>query len=472
MTSLPQSYSRVLLLLLVLVCSFAVRGLTMRFVRDHLSDPGWFQSGTYAHFDLQAQNILDGKASMFWIDDPSRTEAAVYPPGYSLWLAFVYKVTGERSAFVVQIFQWVMDALSVLLVVGVGTTAFGFRVGWISGLLAALAPQLALYGVTPMADAPTSWLVVGGVWMLLLAVRKQSVGFALGAGLLLGASCWLRANALLLAIGCAAALFLFVRSERRTRLQLSLSVALGAAILIAPLLLRNAVTFRAFVPTGLGMGTNLWEGIGESERAAEFGAVMGDSRLVEQERKEMELPADAPLDLYWPNGVERDRARTRKALSVIAAHPVWYSGLMLHRMWGMLKFGGAPLPYYGSMGINVTSQKTLPASGQGRIFAIPVNFLGMVQSVLRWVALPLIIAGIVLGFRLDRLVMGLLLPTILYYLVIGSGLHMEIRYGLPMQALLLVFAGLTVDRLYGRMKDEGSPTAYCLQPTVPLTTHH
>lgn len=446
-----ESRSRLLVLLVVLVLSFAVRGLTMRFVRDHLSDPGWFQSGTYSLFDRQAQNILDGKSPVFWIDDPSRTEAAVYAPGYPLWLAFIYKVTAERSAYVVQSFQWVLDALSVVLIVGVGATAFSFRVGLVAGLLAALAPVLALYGVTPLADAPTSWLVVGGVWMLLIAAKKQSIWWALGAGILLGASCWLRANALLLAVGWAVTLFFCVRSDWHKRLRLSLALTLGAALLIMPLLIRNAAAFRAFVPTGLGMGTNLWEGIGETERAAEFGAVFGDSLLVEQERKELGLPPNAPLGLYWPNGVERDRARTRKALKVIAANPVWYAGVMLRRMWGMIKFAGPPLPHYGSMGINVTSQKTLPASWQRSLLAVPVTLLGMVQSVFRYLALPLIIVGLWRGFRTDRYMTWLLLATIFYYLVIGSALHMEIRYGLPMQSLLLVFAGLGVVHLAGLM---------------------
>lgn len=442
-----ESHSRLLLLLVVLVLSFTVRGLTMRFVRDHLSDPGWFQSGTYALFDRQAQNILDGKSSVFWIDDPSRTETAVYAPGYPLWLAFVYKVTGERSAYVVQIVQWVLDALSVVLIIGVGATAFDWRIGLIAGALAALSPLLALYGVTPMADAPTNWLVLGGVWMLLLAARKQSAWWAVGAGLMVGASCWLRANALLLVICWAVALFLSVRSDLHRRLYLSLALTLGAALLIAPLLIRNAVAFRAFVPTGLGMGTNLWQGIGETERAAEFGAVIGDSLLVEQERKELGLPPDAAFGLYWPNGVERDRARTRKAMRVIAAHPMWYAGVMLRRMWGMMKFAGAPLPYYGSMGINVTSQKTLPASWQGSLLAVPVTLLGMVQSVFRYLMLPLMIGGLWLAFRRDGRITWLLLATILYYLVVGSTLHMEIRYGLPMQSLLFVFAGLAANRL-------------------------
>ena len=436
---------------MVLVLSFTVRGLTMRFVRDHLGDPGWFQSGTYARFDQQAQNILDGKASAFWIDDPGQTEAAVYPPGYSLWLAFVYKLTGDRSAQSVQIVQWVLDALSVLLIVGVGATAFDFRVGITAGFLAALAPVLALNGATPLADAPTGWLVVAGVWLLLLAWKQEKLWWAVGAGAFVGASCWLRANALLLTLVWAVVLLFIGRGAWQHRLRLSLAIILGAAVFVTPLLIRNAIAFRAFVPTGLGMGTNLWEGIGETERAAEFGAVIGDTNLVEQERKELGLGTDVPLTLYSPNGVERDRARTRKALRVIAAHPLWYSGVMLKRMWGMLKFAGEPIPYYGSMGINVTSRKTLPPSWQGSLLAAPVTALGMIQSVYRYLALPLILAGLYLAFRWRRSVTWLLLASVLYYLIIGSALHMEIRYGLAMQSLLLLFAAVCITQILDRI---------------------
>lgn len=421
----------------------------MRFVRDHLHDPAWFQSGTYAQFDRQAQDILDGKASPFWIDNAANTEAAVYPPGYSLWLALIYRLTGERTAGIVQIVQWVLDALSVLLIVGVAATAFDFRVGWIAGLFAALAPVLALGGATPLADAPTSWIVVGGVWMLLLAWKTENKLWALGAGMLVGASCWLRANALLLAISWAAVLFLVARGEWQKRLRLSLALVLGAVLLVVPLLVRNAIAFRAFVPTGLGLGTNLWEGIGETERAAEFGAVIGDTALVEQERKELGLPPDAPFKLYSPDGVQRDRARVRKALRVIAAHPVWYGGVMLKRMWGMLKFAGKPLPYYGSMGINITRAKTLPESWQKNPLTLPIAALGMMQSVFRYLALPLMLGGVWFAFNRRRAATWLLLATVLYYLVVGSAMHMEIRYGLPMQCLLLVFAGVCVAQMIG-----------------------
>src|SRR6267154_6211194 len=125
----PSSYLRLLLLLLIVALALGVRGLTASFIQEHLSDPGWFQSGTYAHFDKQAQNILDNRTSAFWIDDPSQTESAIYPPGYSLWVALIYKLTGERSASSVQRVQWVLDSLSVLLIVGIGVTTFNWRVG-------------------------------------------------------------------------------------------------------------------------------------------------------------------------------------------------------------------------------------------------------------------------------------------------------------------------------------------------------
>ncbi|MGB7924848.1 MAG: hypothetical protein WCF57_16515, partial [Pyrinomonadaceae bacterium] len=176
-------------LLCVLLLSFSVRALTAQFMRERLTDAGWFQSGTYSIFDTQAQAILEGRASPFWIDDPSRTESAVYPPGYALWLAFIYGVSGVRSVYMTQSAQWVLDALSVLLVVGIGVTAYGWRVGLMAGWLAALSPLLALYGATPLADAPTSWVVLGGVWMLLVAAKRQSWPWALGAGLMVGASC-------------------------------------------------------------------------------------------------------------------------------------------------------------------------------------------------------------------------------------------------------------------------------------------
>ncbi|MEK6335790.1 MAG: glycosyltransferase family 39 protein [Acidobacteriota bacterium] len=437
-----------LALLFIVALALTTRGLTANFLRAHLDDAGWFPFGIYSAFDRQAQDGLDGRASFFRIDDPSRTDAAVYPPGYPLWLAFIYKLSGVRSPAVVQNVQWILDSLSVLLIVGIGVTAFGWGVGLWAGGIGALWPLLATYGAVPLADAPTSWIILAAVWMLLLTVKRQSLAWALGAGALVGASCWLRANALLLIFFWALALLLLLQSSWRRRVLLSAGLVLAALIVIAPVIIRNAIAFRAFVPTGLGAGTNLLEGIGETERGArEFGVPANDRDLLEQERAELKPPAETPFNLYYPDGIRRDRERTRKAMAIIVRHPFWYAGSVAQRMAGVMKYAGQPSGIYGSAGVNITSKKNLPPSWQSGVTALLVNLLGMLQSVLRYLLLPLMLIGLVLAFKWKWRTSALLMVTVFYYLLVGSLIHTHIRYGLPMHALLCVLAGVTFWRL-------------------------
>ncbi|HYW74814.1 MAG TPA: hypothetical protein VE961_27560, partial [Pyrinomonadaceae bacterium] len=137
---------RALVLLFILTLAFSVRALTANFIRTHLDDPGWFPFGIYAAFDAPAQDWLDGRASIFWIDDGTRTDKAIYAPGYPLWLAFVYKLTGSRLPQAVQNVQWLIDSFAVLLIVGIGVSAFDWRTGLCAGAIAALWPLLATYG--------------------------------------------------------------------------------------------------------------------------------------------------------------------------------------------------------------------------------------------------------------------------------------------------------------------------------------
>ena len=436
---------RLLALLFIFALAFAVRSLTANFLRAHFDDPGWFQFGSYSVFDRQAQNILDHKEPMFWINDSSRTDQVIYPPGYPLWVAAIYAATGDRSPVAVQRGQLVLDSLAVLLLVGIGATAFRWRVGIAAGVLGALSPLLALAGATPNADAPAGWIVLGAVWLLLLAAKRKTIGHAIAAGALLGLACWLRVNPVLMFVAWAVALLVFVKASWRRRLALSAAVSFSTLLVISPVVIRNLVVFYPQVaPTGLGVGWNLWAGIGETERGAEFGAPCCDEQMVEQDRRAMGLAPDAQIGLFWPDGIRRDRERGRRAVAVIKAHPVWYAGTMARRVWGHLKFAGAPVPHVGSAGFNVTSAKTLPLDHQGGVLALSVKVLGMIQSVWRYLALPLMLLGLGLSFRRDWRTTGVLLATVLYYLATLAVGHSEIRYGLPMQAILIIFAGAAV----------------------------
>lgn len=436
---------RILLLVFIVALAFAVRSSTANFIHAHLNDPSWFQSGSYAVFDNQAQAILDRREPLFWINDSSRTDAIVYPPGYPLWIAFVYKLSGVRSPVALQRVQVLLDSFAVLLIVGIGVSAIGWRVGIIAGVLASLSPLLALAGATPNADSPTNWFLLAGIWCLVLAYRRQKLSFAIAAGVFLGIACWLRVNPLFLFVAWAIALALLMRTQVRRRLILAGTVALATVLTISPVVIRNLIVFYPQVaPTGLGVGWNLLAGIGETGRGVEFGAPASDAQMIEQDRRAMNLPADTPLGLFYPDGIRRDRERGKLAVKLIASHPIWYVGVMARRAASHLKLFGKPVPNLGSAGINVTSQKCLPVERQGGVMTFAVNILGMLQSVMRWTVLPLTLIGIVIAWRRDWRVSALLLATVLYYLFTLAIGHSELRYGLPMQALLLVFAAVTI----------------------------
>ncbi len=450
LAALAASASRrqILLVVLTLGMALSARVLTLQFMRAHLHDPGWFQSGSYAKFDRQARAIIEGRQHAFRIDDPTRTDLVQYPPAYPLMLVVIYSGTANWSVYSAQIVQWTADlVLSLLLIVGITVTAFGWRAGAAAGFLVGLSPLFAMYGAYPSPDMPTTWFVLAGNWLLLLGAKRNSVWLALGAGVMLGIACWFRVNPLYLAVGWAFALLIVARAPWKRRLIMGGAVMFATALVISPIVIRNYLTFPDFTPTGGTIGVNLWEGLGETELGRQHGFICSDKALIEHERVKMGWPANNPFESQWPDGIRRDRERARESLAFIKQHPVWYAGVMFGRMWGMLKVAGDPVPYCGVAGINVTSSKTLPPAWQGGVVAFGVNVLGSIQSVTRYLFLPLAAFGIYVAARRDLVATGVFLVTILYYLVPGTSAHTEIRYVLPMHGLLTVFGGLAVDRL-------------------------
>ena len=431
-----------------MLIAISVRVLTLQFMRAHLNDPAWFQTGSYAKFDRQARYILEGRQRLFWIDDPARTELAQYPPAFPALVALIYKLSGDHSAYSAQIVLWFVDLiLSLLLISGIAFTAFGARAAVASSFLVGLSPLFALYGAYPSADVPATWFVLGGSWLLLLALQRRSARLALAAGVALGIACWLRVNPLYLCVGWAVALFVVVKDAWSLKLRIGAAVLAGTVFVIAPIVIRNYIVFPDFTPTGGTIGTNLWEGLGETELGRQHGFLYGDDKMLEVERARMGRPGDPQVEVQFPDGIRRDSERVRESLAFIRQHPIWYLGVMIGRMWGMLKVAGDPVPYTGVSGINVTSAKCLPPRLQGGVLGFGVNVLGMIQSVTRYLFLPLAALGIYAGMRSDWRMSCLLLVTVLYYLVPGTAAHTEIRYVLAMHGVLIVFAGVGVNQL-------------------------
>jgi len=299
------------LLFTLLLIAVSVRVLTLQFMRAHLNDPAWFQTGTYAKFDGQARDILDGQ-KLFWIDDPTRTDLVRYPPAFPVLVALIYKLTGDHSAYSVQLVLWFLDLiLSLLLIAGIAFTVFGQRAAIAAGFLVALSPLFAMYAAFPSPDAPTTWFVLAGNWLLILAAQRKSVRLAFASGVALGIACWLRVNPLYLCVGWAVALLL-VKAAWSIRFKLAAAALAGTILLIAPIVIRNYLVFPDFTPTGVTIGVNLWEGLGETELGQQHGFILGDDKMLAVERERMGWPADMPVNSHWPDGIRRDRERMRE----------------------------------------------------------------------------------------------------------------------------------------------------------------
>ena len=431
----------------VFLLALAVRSLTGYFIFEHMTEPAWFQPAQYALVNDQAQEVLDGKRPVFWIDDPTRTDLLVYPPGYSLWMAFVFGVSGDRSPYTLQAIQIVFDSLSVLLLIGIFSTLYGTAAGIISGILAAISPIMAYIGATPNTDAPTTWLVLGAVWLLIMSIKRESLPFALAAGGTLGIACWIRVNPVFLFVCWAVAVPCFMTGAKLTkRLSLAAAMAGMVILIVSPILLRNVIVFYPKVAlTGLGVGHNLWVGIGETERGPEFGAPASDVAELEQERIELGV-SDHERDfaLYYPDGIERDAARARKAEAVIMANPIWYAGAALKRVWGHVKYFGRAQELIAMPTFRVSGERTLPPGLSFQPLKFLVDVLGWIQLIWNQLALPLMGLGIIVAFNRDRMGSALVLATIAYYMATLAVGHSEVRYGQPMQALLIGFAAVGI----------------------------
>lgn len=256
-----------------------------------------------------------------------------HPPGYSILMALLFTVFGESDA-AIQFFQLVCDALAAVLVFLIVAELLPRSVAVIAGLLVALSPQFAWNSVLLLPDTLSVAPLLLAVYCLARAYRRHQLWLLIAAGALIGLSCWLRANAMLLAPFMTLSIpFLF---KRGVRLRYSAALLGGALLLIAPLTIRNAIVFGHFIPVSLGAGQTLLEGISDYDDEHRFGIPETDMGIMKWEAEMYGRP-DYYGTLFNPDGVKRERMRLAQGLKVIGSHPVWFLRVMVQRGASMLR---------------------------------------------------------------------------------------------------------------------------------------
>ena len=328
----PSRRARLAICLLIFLLAGGVRVLSWH---DTRLEVGKVQTAVTGDYQRVAQLLRSaGQASFLSSSSPlSDLNTLGHPPGYSMLMAGIFSVFGPSNT-AVQFVQIICDALAAVMIFLIVAELFTFSSAIIAGMLAAFSPQFAWNSVLLLPDSLAVLPILLAIYCLARAVRRPHLVTLIVAGMLVGLSCWLRANAMFLTLFFAGAVLLLVNGERKWRY--ALAIIFGTLLLVLPLTIRNAIVFHRFIPLSLGAGQTVLEGIADYDPQGKFGIPNTDVGIMKQEAEQFQRP-DYYGTLFNPDGVERERARLSRGFAVIRSHPLWFSGVMVRRAASMLR---------------------------------------------------------------------------------------------------------------------------------------
>jgi hypothetical protein len=319
-------------------------GVRLLYWQDNYSrtapNRGW-DSALARHYRSEAKRMLDERGVLFprGPTDPADARLILHPPGYSAFIAALF-VGWPDSASAVKLAQIVLDGVSVVMVFLIAGALFNSAVGATAGGLAALSPHLAYYSLGISPDTLCVLPILISAYLVIKAGGWPRLHIVAAAGAMVGASCWMRANALLLAPVLAIAVMLVM--PRGRRLACGAAFVAGTVLVISPITIRNWVVYRSFIPLSIAGGENLVVGIADFDREGRFEMPRSDREAALKDAEWHNRP-DYAFNPWVPDGVERDQARYARGVQVIRANPGWFLGVMIQRAFFMLTYNG-PTP--------------------------------------------------------------------------------------------------------------------------------
>jgi 4-amino-4-deoxy-L-arabinose transferase-like glycosyltransferase len=422
---------RLVILLLIFFTALGVRFLNWHAVRNEVPA---VQTSVTLNYKHQSTLIREnGFASL--LDPSSATndpDLLGHPLGYPILLSVIYRVA-PRSDATTQVVQIVLDSLAAVIICLIAFELFPAAVGLLAGMMAAFAPQFSWNSILLLPDSLAALPILLAL-LLVIRARDQSRStrllLLLSAGALIGISCWLRANALLLAPFLA--LFFPVLYKPGERLRSAFVLIGGACLVIAPLTIRNAIVFDKFIPLSLGAGQTLIEGIADYNSDGSLGLPQTDIELIRGEAETFKRP-DYAGSLFSPDGPDRDRARLARGLAVVRAHPVWFLGAMVRRAASMTRLERTPLRLATTAG----------SAGWRNFFYVPLRYLQKLFITVIFLPLVLLGAGILI-FQRRLQTLAILLAVPCYYFCTQSALHTEYRYVLVIHYFFFTLAAVAI----------------------------
>lgn len=409
-------------LLAILSLALALRVVTAVWLGDTMEvvDAG----GTHdqVSYDMLAYRLATGHGFTFpepwypWV--PPNTETSYYSGTMVLHLAIIYKLFGYHP-LVARLFYAVLGTIVVFLVYKLGRRLFGETAGLLAGACAAIYSYLILYSATLLTETPF-------IFFLLLALNAAYETAETGSRrwlMMLGVSL---AGTILFRMGVFPfvpvlllwAYFTSRCSSHPLRVWHLLMPIAIIVIAILPWTIRNYLLFDRFMLLESQFGHVLWNSNHPDQGISFRGSWVAP------------IPEDV---LALNNEVDITNELLRRAIQNIMSDPGRIFLLTLSRVKYFFTFW--------------------PTNDTGLI-----NNLGRVLSF--GIMLPFMLYGLYLSFSEWRRVLPLYL-----FLIIHLGVYLVswvmIRYRIPADTVLLVFAGLALSKIGERLwlTDNRSPSA-------------
>jgi hypothetical protein len=452
--------------LLLFLIAFSIRSIQAVDVQPLMYTPDEPARGMSEQYDHEAGMIDRGRRILVPADwDPSDTSLLVHAPGYPMFLAGIYAVS-DRSYFYAQLFQNAINSLSPVIIFLLAGELISWRIGAVSGLIAAVSHHLSYYSNMILPDSLCALPILLGLYVLVKARhRRKKLAMYVLSGLMIGVSIWLRPNALIM--GPFIALMMVIIANRRDReIRRASLLAIVPLLAITPITVRNYLLFHKLVMVSANTGIVMLEGVANAS-GGRFGPLPGDDKQVANMESVWYNDPRYMRDWSEPDGIQRDRDRVKRSVGIIVRHPIWFLGSMIGRMKDMLSYvadadlllrKAPPGPAFSADGeielpLDPSSRRIHPrrnfVANQTTLdfcmaFGRKMNWARLgarsLQRITKETDEVFLFLGLPVLFFLSVRRAAWLTIVPLYYLLIQSTLHTEFRYTLPMHYFLFVFA--------------------------------
>ncbi len=383
----------------------------------------WFEVriGDALGYDEWARTIAEGD----WLGSDVFYQAPLYP----YFLGAVYSVFGY-GLVAVRVVQAVLGASACVLLMLAGRRVFSPRAGLIAGLLLALYAPAIFFDSHIQKSALDGFFLSLLLWLVAVALDKPRARVWFGIGATTGLLALTRENALLLAFPLA--LWLFAQN-RRTLARPAAGFALGVALVLLPVALRNQFVGGEFHLTTSQLGPNLYIG-NNPDANGTYRPMRPERQGFAYERRDATELAEAELGRALTPG-EVSSFWTGRVVDYIRDDPGDWLALMWTKfelMWNAAELADTEDQY-------TYADESPPLRWTGYVF----HFGTLV---------PLALLGVWVTFERRREFWILYLLPVVYGLSVVA-FFVFARYRFPLVPFLVLFAapGITQARAYWRV---------------------